>query len=128
MSVTCQSDIDERFALKKLIEDVGQIRLIIIPSQAKLLRRLRRIPALLHGERFVVIAADAAAAVGISRAFQLDDIKTLSDDPLQTGGFLLNLQLFQQPALGINAFFQLIIFQPVGEENNRHIFDKKKLF
>lgn len=39
VSVAGQRDVDEALALQKLIENVSQIALVIIPSEAKLLRR-----------------------------------------------------------------------------------------
>lgn len=46
VSITRQCHIDERFTLEELIEDVGQIALVIVPAQAELLRRSRGV---LHG-------------------------------------------------------------------------------
>lgn len=43
VSIASQGDIDERLTLQKLIEHVRQIRLVIVPSQAELLRRSRSV-------------------------------------------------------------------------------------
>lgn len=39
VTVARQCDVDERFTLQELIEDVGQIGLVVVPSETELLRR-----------------------------------------------------------------------------------------
>ena len=39
VSVSCQRDIDERLILQQLVKDAGQIRLVIVPTQAQVRRR-----------------------------------------------------------------------------------------
>lgn len=43
VSVTGQGHVHEGLALQQLIEDVGQIGLVVVPSQAELLRRSRHV-------------------------------------------------------------------------------------
>lgn len=97
-TIASEGHVHEGFTLKKLIENVRQIRLVIIPAQAKLLRRLRRIPGVLHRERFAAVTAAAVAAatcgggVAISRALQFNDVQTLCYDPLQTDAVYISFE------------------------------------
>lgn len=38
VAVTCESNVNERLALKKLVEYIGEITLVVVPTQTELLR------------------------------------------------------------------------------------------
>jgi hypothetical protein len=38
VAITCERYINKRFTLQQLIKHTGQVRLVIVPAQAKLLR------------------------------------------------------------------------------------------
>lgn len=43
VAIAGEGYVDERFALQELIEDVGEVRLVVVPAKAELLRRSRRV-------------------------------------------------------------------------------------
>lgn len=60
VTIACECHIDERFILQQLIEHIGQIRLVIVPAQTKLLW--------IHGRRFdvaIIVAANCCVGAGL---------------------------------------------------------------
>lgn len=43
VAIAGEGDVHEGLTLKELIEDVGEIRLVVVPTEAELLRRSRRV-------------------------------------------------------------------------------------